>query len=787
MSPEASLPEPAPELVKSLKSRDVVGIVGSGLSCAAGLPGWIELIRAICDEAWDTHPNERKDIAWAWQICEGQPLQAANLLKQDVLAGDFAGAVARQLLQRRRFEVLPELLAQAVEERTAARPWRVTEGPRAVEPWPTASHRMFMQLGLRAVVTTNYDNLLEAAAGDVKVYSWSSSDVADLLAARKPLVLKIHGDLDHPNDIIAARADYVGEFRHSATRRAVASLLQSNRLLWIGYGHNDPDLDLVLDDMRELGIRGGYAIVAELTPPLRRRLKDVAVSVAELPRHADVPRFLQRLALAAERPVAFTVQYSSPANERAAKRRSVELDDLLDSYGVKVNVWGARVHSRELQLEAPAPDFRGLRSLLQAGDRGLFGKLAALGVEACDAVPIVAPPPAVMSIPPAAQPVPASPEVSAGAVATAPDLTAPAPIYVPSGSPAVALAGMLARLFTRDGLAAWLHGFAGQCHHDEDFFGELAVVCSRVAERLGRYDLVTPQLLQSLRDARPDRGHELDALARHILAAPTAPQGAESYSLFCRLLDRDGAWNSLTRACDGKEGPLLFLLHGTPSQHIALFMDRAQRFLDDEASDGVRREHQVCEVMFERDHVRLQTAEEWEETFRRAMGFAKGRPLAEYLQRALAQHAVMFLVRGKNTAPLVGLTPDERDALVEFFRERLTAVLATLRSPHRAVRVLLAVEHPQLDTGADELFNAVDEGLRAVTGAERKVLELHFPTASEVRESLEKFLSDRGQALTPALRARCDAVYARHQALGDAKNYRDLADDLYRELSLSLA
>ena len=269
------LPEPAPDLVQALKKGNVVAVVGSGLSCAAGFPGWVELIQGICEEAWSTHKGQRQAIADAWQeIGSGQLLQAANLLKQDVLRQDFAGALGRQLRFRRRFEARPGPPGQTVAGPRLEKPWQVTEGPREIKPVPTTSHRMLMQIGLRCVITTNYDDLLEDAGTDIRAYSWSSADVPGLLAANKPMVLKVHGDLNHPGDIIAARADYTtGPYMNSPTRGALGSLLQISQPLWIGYGHNDPDLDLFLDEMTRLKVSGGYAIVPEITRSLRLRLK----------------------------------------------------------------------------------------------------------------------------------------------------------------------------------------------------------------------------------------------------------------------------------------------------------------------------------------------------------------------------------------------------------------------------------------------------------------------------------------------------------------------------------
>jgi hypothetical protein len=767
--------KPAQELVEQVKSGRIVAFVGSDLSRAAGFPGWTELLQALCDEALQFKPARKREIASAWETISIQPLHAANMLRE-ILGPEFAGAITRHMALRRRYQVDPGALAEAARGCGQGRPWTLVEAPTPVVPHPTTSHRMLRRLNLPCLVTSGHDDLLERALDpSPSVHLWTEADSPDLLAVHKPALLKLRGDQRHIQELGAA----------PASRKVMKSLLDLGRPLWIGYGHDDLDFEPLLAGCRSLGVTGGVAIVSAPDSSLRQRLRGAADFVIELARSADLSRFFKELALVAERPVSFAVRLTAKcADERAVKRLAIRLEDLLDGYGVRTSVWHARPSALQFLLEADPPDFRALHGLLRRREQTLLEKLGALGVAACDEVEVTA---SVMATPSFSPQSPRSGHiiVTTANEATPASVAVPVPVYVPSGPPVTAVADLFARLFAPEELRAWTLQFAGSdvCH-DIEFAGSPRTVALRAAEALQRHGLLTHPLIDALRSARPQRAHDVDALSRYLFPAPaSACDSWDSYTLFSRLLDRDAAWSKLLHACDSKNDPVVFVLHGTPSQHLGLFLDRTHRFLDDEARDGVRREHQVFEVMFERDFVRLQTAEEWEASLRRAMGFAKGKPLADYLQRALTQHAVMFLIRGRDAAPLTNLSPTERTALAGFLRVRLPAILASLRPPNRALRFLIAIEHTTPRVYQDELFKTINDALLAAPAAERKLLELHFPTLDEVFESVERFLSDRRQLITSEIRDRCARVYERHEALGDAKNYRDLADDLYRELN----
>jgi hypothetical protein len=99
-------------------------------------------------------------------------------------------------------------------------------------------------------------------------------------------VLKIHGDLSTPEEIVLTRTDYDRYFEH---RPAVATLLRGlllNRtFVFIGYSLRDPNLNIILNEVRSLlkdARRPCYAIVFEATEEEVRNCKDQGIFILRL-------------------------------------------------------------------------------------------------------------------------------------------------------------------------------------------------------------------------------------------------------------------------------------------------------------------------------------------------------------------------------------------------------------------------------------------------------------------------------------------------------------------------
>jgi O-acetyl-ADP-ribose deacetylase (regulator of RNase III) len=176
---EASIPRYS-ELVQALQARACVLFVGAGLSTGAGMPSWDQFIARLRQE-----------------------LKIADEARVDHL--DLAQWYREHFGKKR----LAELLRTTFS----------TEGP------PTLAHYLLMALPLRHVITTNYDRLLEQALMALKRHPLPVIRQEDVVhtGGAGVYVVKLHGDAQHPDQIVLTRDDYHTFFEN---RPAMALLLE---------------------------------------------------------------------------------------------------------------------------------------------------------------------------------------------------------------------------------------------------------------------------------------------------------------------------------------------------------------------------------------------------------------------------------------------------------------------------------------------------------------------------------------------------------------------------------
>ena len=113
---------------------------------------------------------------------------------------------------------------------------------------PNAIHKMLLDLNPCAFITTNFDDLLEAAASEncqsFKVVA-CDNEISGINGNR--FILKLHGDLNHRN-IVLKEEDYLN---YSEKFKLVETLLKSifatKTVVFIGYGLNDYNIKLILN------------------------------------------------------------------------------------------------------------------------------------------------------------------------------------------------------------------------------------------------------------------------------------------------------------------------------------------------------------------------------------------------------------------------------------------------------------------------------------------------------------------------------------------------------------
>ncbi len=117
-------------------------------------------------------------------------------------------------------------------------------------------HEAVLELDPKVVITTNYDTIYDtycSAGTAVDGYHvakyYESHLVADLRSPVR-LVIKAHGCITDPAQIVLTRSQYFkARQNHSNFYKILDSLFLTNTLLFIGYSLNDPDIQLVLENV----------------------------------------------------------------------------------------------------------------------------------------------------------------------------------------------------------------------------------------------------------------------------------------------------------------------------------------------------------------------------------------------------------------------------------------------------------------------------------------------------------------------------------------------------------
>src|SRR5215207_2551621 len=203
------MPKIPSELVEAFARGDGSIFVGAGLSMGVGYPGWGDLMKPIEERVTDCPPHASPiDIAQYFVDQHGR----------QSLIGMLRASLSRPRVDR------------------------------------TPVHDAMLSVAPECIFTTNFDTVIEDAiarhdaAPDVIV---RDSDVSSRSKARRQ-VIKLHGDLNHAEDIVLTQEDFDD---YEANKPAIADMLkvelQTRTVLFLGYGHGDPDLRMLLSRVRK--------------------------------------------------------------------------------------------------------------------------------------------------------------------------------------------------------------------------------------------------------------------------------------------------------------------------------------------------------------------------------------------------------------------------------------------------------------------------------------------------------------------------------------------------------
>ena len=270
-------------------------LVGAGMSCNAvprgagpqGMPTWDGLTRALIGELYPPGSGGDRRAAWLQQA-------AGAVSEATRLADEYAATFGRTALDA--------LVRRAIPDDD-------------FEPGPL--HERLLDLPWADVLTTNYDTLLEKAAGRVPGRRYAVVRRPDELAAvDRPRIVKLHGSFPSNGPFILTEDDFRTYPRRFAPFVNLArQAAMENTLVLVGFSGDDPNFlawtGWVRDELAEYAPRVYLCGLLGLSGSQRMLLTSRGVIPIDLSpvvpadhpnRHADALGWLLRCLAAGRRP-----------------------------------------------------------------------------------------------------------------------------------------------------------------------------------------------------------------------------------------------------------------------------------------------------------------------------------------------------------------------------------------------------------------------------------------------------------------------------------------------------
>ncbi|MFD1794764.1 hypothetical protein FQV27_06225 [Paracoccus aurantiacus] len=119
---------------------------------------------------------------------------------------------------------------------------------------PGRIHEVIALLDSRIVFTLNFDDIYENKSREVNekslfVKNYYDSDVCEFLRGSDRYVVKVHGNLNSPANLIFTQGEYANaRVKHNLFYSAFDAALMTHTFLFLGCGYGDPDVNLLLEN-----------------------------------------------------------------------------------------------------------------------------------------------------------------------------------------------------------------------------------------------------------------------------------------------------------------------------------------------------------------------------------------------------------------------------------------------------------------------------------------------------------------------------------------------------------
>lgn len=263
-------------VIREIAERRVVIFVGSGISRAAcpTLPSWDTLLAALAQKL-----STKKERSLVDQLIrKGRLLDAAQIITDIIPKADLGGKI------RQVFQLAP--------------------------PPHHYIYENILKMDPKIIVTTNYDELIEKnfehfSSGNVpyNINRLKSTTLINDLRSPMRTIIKIHGCVTEPLDIVLDRSSFYNAKKHSGGLfAALTAIMTVNTILFLGYSISDPDIQLILENVSMLTAsqHPHYALVEkfEHISIKRAMAQTYNIEFIEFPRglYGSVPEEIVKLA-----------------------------------------------------------------------------------------------------------------------------------------------------------------------------------------------------------------------------------------------------------------------------------------------------------------------------------------------------------------------------------------------------------------------------------------------------------------------------------------------------------
>jgi predicted ATPase len=275
-----SLPLPPSELVEACVVGECVLYAGPGLSAQAGFPTWKPFVLDLLNWAIENEFVGRRS---------GESLHAVLVQGQPDLVADSIVSVLQTKAQR---EALYDYLREVFLDPFLQLP---------------RSHRSLAEIKFSAVLTTNFDNLLERTYEhfDAQIYTPKDTELLlEALTRDEFFILKLYGALEQPETVLASPAQYEDTIADNRPfSQFMESLFFSKTILFVGTSLEGIEAFLEGFTFQRYISHQHYALVAVTGSAWQAKaeLLSKRYGIQVLPYtlsddHREVPEFLEKLA-----------------------------------------------------------------------------------------------------------------------------------------------------------------------------------------------------------------------------------------------------------------------------------------------------------------------------------------------------------------------------------------------------------------------------------------------------------------------------------------------------------